>query len=230
MVKLILLDLDDTLLNTNMNRFLPHYFNALGEKLKGFLPPEEMIGLILKSTRYMMNNRREDITNKQAFDDVFYNGVPVARDKIDPVIDEFYEKDFSRLRKYVNKIPLSRLFVEYLFLKKMQVVIATNPLFPLRAIEHRLEWAGISDFPFTLVTSYENSHFSKPNPFYYKEIVDKCSTEPQYAVMIGDDEDNDILPAKETGIRTFRITNDGKYTYSEKGTLQQCFEWLKTIL
>ncbi|MBN2426327.1 MAG: HAD family hydrolase [Calditrichaceae bacterium] len=230
MVKLVLLDLDDTLLDTNMNRFLPHYFKALGEKLKDFLPPEEMIGLILKATRYMMNNRREDTTNKQAFDDIFYNELSVAPDIIDPVIEEFYEKDFPRLKIYVNKIPLTRLFVEYLFLKKMQVVIATNPLFPLRAIEHRLEWAGISDFPFKLITAYENSHFSKPNPFYYKEILDKCSAEPQYAVMIGDDEENDILPANETGIRTFRITNEDNYIYSEKGTLQQCFDWLKTIL
>jgi hypothetical protein len=41
--------------------------------------------------------------------------------------------------------------------------MAANPVFPETAIRQRMECAGISDFPFKPITSYERMHAAKPN-------------------------------------------------------------------
>lgn len=89
----------------------------------------------------------------------------------------------------------------------LAVVIATNPLFPGMAIEKRLEWAGIpvTDYPYALVTAYENMHAAKPQPAYYREILSVVGRPPERAMMVGDDWRNDIAPAAAVGLHTWWI-------------------------
>jgi len=89
----------------------------------------------------------------------------------------------------------------------LSVVVATNPLFPQRAIEHRLEWAGlpVSQYDFALVTTYENMHAAKPQPAYYREILATVGVRPEQALMVGDDWKNDIAPAAAAGLYTYWI-------------------------
>src|SRR5262245_18139199 len=63
--------------------------------------------------------------------------------------------------------------VEYAFAKGWRLVISTNPSQPRATIEHRLREASLppEKYPFALITSIENSHFSKSNPAYYAEIL-----------------------------------------------------------
>ena len=51
--------------------------------------------------------------------------------------------------------PLARPLLENLIRKGYQVAIATNPIFPERAIRERLRWLEIDDLPYALVTAYE---------------------------------------------------------------------------
>ena len=52
-------------------------------------------------------------------------------------------------------------------------MVATNPIFPRKAILHRLSWAGLApeQVPFALITDYERFHFAKPNPAFFAEIL-----------------------------------------------------------
>ena len=106
-------------------------------------------------------------------------------------------------------------------------------MFPRRAIEHRLDWAGVLDFPFKLVTSYENSHFCKPNPHYYEEILGRLDCRPDQAMMVGDDLANDIQPAAQVGLRTYWIVEPraqaGLAPYAgPHGSLADCLAWVKS--
>jgi FMN phosphatase YigB (HAD superfamily) len=85
------------------------------------------------------------------------------------------------------------------------VVIATNPIFPETAIRQRMEWAGISDFPFKLITSYEVMHSAKPNSSYYMEILEHIGRSPDECIMVGDDWGNDIVPATKVGLQVFWV-------------------------
>ena len=72
MIRTVLLDLDDTLLENDMGRFLPPYFAALRQRMASFVPPEDLVDLLLASSRVMMNNQDPAITNQQAFDADFF--------------------------------------------------------------------------------------------------------------------------------------------------------------
>lgn len=232
MIQKILLDLDDTLLGNNMERFLPLYFAALGERMADFVAPEDLVRKVLASSRVMMQNQDPTVTNQQAFDADFFPALGHPESEVRLAIASFYENDFSALKQYTQPRPEARRLVRFLFDQGYDVVIATNPLFPRHAIEHRLDWAGVSDFPFRLVTTYENSHFSKPNPRYYQEILEVVGCRPQEGIMVGDDFENDIAPAMEVGLHTYWIgdgTPEDKPPYSGlRGTLADCLSWAQS--
>jgi len=225
MLKNVLLDLDDTLLDTNIDNFLPHYFKALGEKLSEFLPPDIVINLVLQATRKMMTNIDPGLTNENVFAANFFPHIPFSEEKIKAKITDFYEMEFPKLKIHTSAISGVREIVIKLINVNNKIVIATNPLFPARAIEHRINWAGLGGLNFDLITTYENSHFCKPNPLYYKEVLKKLNAEPTESIMVGDDEINDIIPAKETGLLTFRIGN-GKTVADASGTLEDALEFI----
>jgi HAD superfamily hydrolase (TIGR01549 family) len=232
MIRTILLDLDDTLLGNKMERFLPLYFAALGERMAHFIAPEDLVRQVLTSSRVMMQNQDPTVTNQQAFDADFFPGLGHPESEVRPIISSFYEEDFPALKRYTQLRPQARPLVETLFDQEYDVVIATNPMFPRRAIEHRLDWAGVFDFPFRLITTYENSHFCKPNPRYYQEILDIVGCRPQEGMMVGDDFENDIAPAMQVGLHTYWITDgarDGVSTYlGLRGTLADCLDWVQS--
>jgi FMN phosphatase YigB (HAD superfamily) len=107
--------------------------------------------------------------------------------------------------------PAAVELVRTAFSKGLQVVIATNPMFPLPAVETRLAWAGVpsSDFPYDLITTYENMHAVKPHLAYYQEILDKVGSKAENVLMVGDDWRRDIEPASTLGLFTYWIQLPG---------------------
>ncbi len=73
-------------------------------------------------------------------------------------------------------------------------------------------------------TDYERMHASKPNPAYYLEIATLIGCAPADCVMIGNEVQNDILPAKRAGMKTFWVTGAGEFPTDVpadwRGTLQ----------
>jgi HAD superfamily hydrolase (TIGR01549 family) len=232
MIQAVLLDLDDTLLENNMERFLPPYFAALGRRMARFAPPDELVQMVMDATQAMIKNQDPNVTNQEAFNARFFCSLGHPEPEVRPVIHTFYEEDFPALKRYTNRVREARLLVDTLMDLGCDLVIATNPLFPRRAIEHRLNWAGVLDFPFKLITSYENSHFCKPDTRYYQEILEKLDCRPCEAIMIGDDYENDIQPAMQVGLHTYWITDatgDGALSYPGlRGTLADCLEWVQS--
>jgi len=91
-------------------------------------------------------------------------------------------------------------------------------------VEHRLEWAGVLDFPYALITTYENMHNCKPSPRYYLEIAEKIARKPEECIMVGNDAEADIAPAAKAGMRTFYLAcgdADNETVIADyRGTLQ----------
>jgi phosphoglycolate phosphatase-like HAD superfamily hydrolase len=176
----------------------------------------------------MLENKDPSLNLKDVFDQVFYPGIQSSYEELLAYTDQFYTTEFPKLRSLTNQIPDSRQIVEYALSNGLEVVIATNPLYPKSAVEQRLAWAelAVDQFDYTLITSYENSHFAKPNLEYYAEILAKLGRNPHDAVMIGNDISDDIDPARALGIATFHISADTDST-SLSGTLSQALDWLK---
>ncbi len=207
MIRAILFDLDGTLLDNDIQVFLGPYFRALTRKLSGLIPPEALTRQILASTQVMMRSANPDKTNQQVFMEDFFSKVGRAPEELVPLFAEFYEKDFPALKRYTRVRPEARPLVQDCFERGYDVVIATNPVFPLAAVQHRLDWAEVGDFPYALVTTYENMHFCKPHLGYYLEIAEKIGRAPSECIMVGNDPDIDMV-AGDAGMLTFYVDYD----------------------
>jgi FMN phosphatase YigB (HAD superfamily) len=228
----LLLDLDDTLLNTNLQAFIPAYFQALTKELAPHIAPEKMFRALISGTNLM--NQSEDFTRtlRDVFDADFYPQLGIAKGEIDAEIEKFYDETFPTLQGLTSPNPEAKPFVEWAFSKGFRIAIATDPLLPLKAAHHRLRWAGLDPHQFELVTAFEAFHFSKTHSAYYAEVLGRMGWQESPILMVGNDFERDILPAKKLGLAAYLVeTEPASPSGPEadmRGTLHDLRLWLES--
>jgi len=224
-IRAVLFDLDDTLLENNVDRFLKAYFGLLTPHMAHLVPPEQFISALIHATHAMLENTGPAITNRQAFIDDFFPRVGRTSEEMMPLFDDFYAVQFGKLRSLTRPNPSARSAIQAALDSGCDVVIATNPIFPETAIRQRMEWAGVSDFPFKLITSFEVMHAAKPDCRYYREILEHIGRSPGECIMVGDDWGNDIVPAMKAGLQVFWVNaatdSMNGFERSARGTLAE---------
>jgi FMN phosphatase YigB (HAD superfamily) len=201
-LKAVLFDLDGTLLDVDINIFMDHYVNALAAHVAHMVPPQRFVPCLMQGSQAMLANDGRD-TNQAVFDQVFFPCAGLSREELEPVFMDFYTNAYPKLRQYTRRKPEARLAVRAAFDRGWDVVIATNPLFPLVAVQQRMEWAGVAGFPYRLITHYKNSRAAKPNLLYFKQVLDVIGHPAEACLMVGD-EDLDMVAA-ELGLTTFLV-------------------------
>jgi len=201
-IRAILFDLDGTLLDNDMNVFLPHYFRMLGARVAHLIAPDEFMECLMRATEAMLANTGQ-ATNERVFAEAFYPLVGLAREDLEAIFFDFYANDFPALRQYTRRKPEAPEVVQQAFDLGCDVVVATNPLFPATAVQQRLQWAGVAGFPYRLVTAYENSRAAKPSLLYFEQILETLGIPASSALVVGD-EDMDMVAA-HLGCRTFLV-------------------------
>jgi len=231
----LLFDLDDTLLESNMAAFIPAYFQALSTALADRVDPEKMLAALMAGTRAMMANEDPALLLREVFDAQFFPRLGVDRSVIQPAIDRFYDVSFPALGSLTKKVPEAVHLVEWGLAQGHRVVIATNPLFPLKAVHHRLRWAGLppEKYPFAIVTSYESFHFTKERLAYYPEVLAQLGWPEDPVVMVGDDLEREVKPTQAVGLPMFWVRKDGDFSreFSKvpQGTLASFQGWLEQV-
>lgn len=206
MIKNILFDLDGTLLPMDQDKFANGYFSRLVKKLAplGYEPQKTVDGIWAGTAAMVKNDGKT--TNEEAFwikfKEIF--GEKVLDDK--PIFDDYYRNEFNEVQSDCSFNPAAAQTVKQLKERGYKLILATNPIFPAVATESRIKWAGLDKNDFELYTTYENSHYCKPNPAYYSEILKKLSLNPTECLMVGNDATEDFA-AKELGIDVFLITD-----------------------
>jgi HAD superfamily hydrolase (TIGR01549 family) len=198
----LLFDLDDTLLVNSVDRFLPSYIKAIGKHLAAYASPEKVIQSLLEGTRQMTENFDPTRPLRRCFDDHFFPALRADREAMQTDIDRFYRDVFPSLQSLTQPNPQGRPVIERALQAGWRVVIATNPLFPETAVFQRLGWAGlpVNEIPFTLVSTYEHFHFTKPHPEYFAEVLAQLGWPEGPVVVIGDDTVMDIAPCAQLGL------------------------------
>lgn len=206
-IKAVLFDLDGTLLPMDFDVFLKAYFGGIAAKLapRGY-KPKELIGAIWKGTDAMIKNDGT-LLNERVFWNSFKEIYGEEALKDVPYFDEFYKTDFKEVRKVCGYTPEAKNVVDFLKTKGIRTVLATSPVFPLVGIEERLNWAGLTTADFEYISTYENSHYTKPNTQYYLEIATKLGLLPEECVMVGNDVGDD-MPAAKIGMKVFLLTDN----------------------
>lgn len=204
--KTVLFDLDGTLLPMDLNVFVSLYFKNLAIALSPYgYEPQKFVDNMWASVAAMIKNDGNR-TNEQVFWDNFVklNSKNVLKDM--PVFDAFYKNDFIKAKAACGFSNQAAVVVRALRENGVRLVLATNPVFPAVATEQRIEWAGLEKTDFELVTTYENSCYSKPNPDYYAEILKKLDEKAENCLMVGNDVDEDMV-AENLGMKVFLLTD-----------------------
>lgn len=202
----VLFDLDGTLLPMDLDSFIHTYCGLLAQKAAPYgYEPKPLIDGVWKGMGAMIQNDGA-CPNSQRFWQAFCQEMGEEAAKLQPVFDEFYAKEFEGARRAVKENPLAAQAVKGLKEKGLTVILATNPVFPRVAVQKRLSWLGLAPEDFALVTSYENSNACKPNPQYYREILEKAGKSPGECLMVGNDAKED-LAAREAGLSVYLITD-----------------------
>ena len=202
----ILFDLDGTLLPMDQDLFLKAYFGGLVKKLvpHGY-DPKLLVDSIWAGTGAMVKNTGEH-TNEEVFWHSFagFFGENCRTDE--PIFQDFYEKEFQSVQDVCGFTPEASLLIGKLKAKGLRLVLATNPLFPAIATQSRCRWAGLDPADFELITTYENSRFCKPNPDYYRYILQTLNLNPEECLMVGNDVGEDMI-AEKLGMKVFLLTD-----------------------
>ncbi len=204
----ILLGLDDTLLNTNLEAFVPAYFQALAKDLALHIPPDLVFRALIAGTRLMNESDDFSRTLEEVFASGFYPQLNISRGELDVAIENFYDNVFPTLAGLTSQKPTAKPFVDWAFSRGYRIAIAADPLLPRKATYHRLRWAGFEPHQFELISSYEHFHFSKRHPAYYAEVLGRLGWPDGPILMVGNDMDRDIIPAQKLGLATYHIDEE----------------------
>ena len=202
----ILFDLDGTLLPMDQDLFAKTYFTSIAKYVapNGY-DTEEVIKGIWTGTKAMMKNTGEK-TNEAVFWDTFASlfGERVYGDM--PTFDRFYVEHFDEIAPVCGHDDRAAEVIRLCHERGRKTVLATNPIFPRIATEKRMRWAGLSPGDFVLYTTYETSHYCKPNPKYYTTILDALGVSPEECIMVGNDVGEDMI-ARQLGMQVFLLTD-----------------------
>lgn len=231
-MKTILFDLDGTLLPMNSEKFEKVYFMTLGKYFEETISKELLIKYIWASTKEMISDK-SNLDNKSVFENSFSKYV----NNLDFYMNRFtsyYESDFDKVKVSTSIEPLVSKIIKLLKDKGYNLVLATNPLFPLVAVKKRIEWAGLNFDDFIHVTHFEKSTSCKPNLSYYSEILTTLNEKAENCIMIGNDVEEDMVAGK-VGMKTFLITpniikrNDISKFWDYEGDYNSLYEWANEL-
>ena len=206
MITAIFFDLDGTLLPMDLDVFVRAYLGGLAKKAVSLgFDPENVLAQIRGANRAMIRNNG-DKTNHDVFWDAFSQLTGLDARIHESAFEEFYHKEYQSFRTVCGFDPRAAQTVRALKDRGLRVVLATNPLFPAIATHSRLRWAGLEPSDFELITTYEDSRHCKPNPAYYRDVLDTLGLKPEECVMVGNDVGEDMI-AEQLGMQVFLLTD-----------------------
>jgi FMN phosphatase YigB (HAD superfamily) len=201
----VLFDLDGTLLPLDMERFIKIYFAEMGRKFSDLIDGRQLMDHIWTATGAMVANL-EPRTNATVFMEKFGRLIQGDLAVYQERFDQFYDEGFLKVKEAVVENNHIKESAGILKRKGYQLVIATNPLFPRKAIEHRIRWAGFEPEDFSYITCYEHNHYCKPQLQFYEEVLREIGKGPGDCLMVGNDVQEDMIAAG-LGIETYLITD-----------------------
>ncbi len=203
-ISTVLFDLDGTLLNVDMYRFVPDYLKYLSASIDVDLDVEQFVQVMIDRTMQRLRSDDGSQTNQDFFLAMAQCDLQITPQQFLSGLQYFYRQHMEKLQPLVTTLPIVPQILQLCFAQGLTVVIATNPVFPRPLVDARLRWAGIDGFPYRLITSSENSCYCKPNPNYFKAILAEIDCSPAQCLMVGNDTEHD-LSAAEVGISTFLV-------------------------
>ena len=225
-IKHILFDLDGTLLPMDQDEFVKFYMPLLAKSYieAGVqVDPKEFIGAVWKGYEAMVKNDGSR-TNREAFWSYTEELMPISPEESEKLALRFYDGDFNQAARATSPSPFSDQIVKTARRRGLHTYLATNPVFPRCATMNRIRWAGLDASDFRVITTYEDCVYCKPNPEYFRMILEEFRLDPEECLMVGNDVEED-LSIRSLGVKTFLVTD----TMENKKNLPVSSEYAGTL-
>lgn len=202
----ICFDLDGTLLPMDLEEFSTAYFKSIAAFVGDHGLDPALFSKALKRGMGVMAGNAGNETNGDmfwhAFAEVYGEGAQAAH----ALADEYYAGDFTRIGSNVAPYPDLAQVLAGLAGKGYPLLLTTMPIFPRRAVEERLTWAGLDPAAFVRITDYDNSKAVKPRLSYFAENLAAMGLAGEDVLMVGNNTLED-LSFLELGADAYLITD-----------------------
>lgn len=208
-------DLDGTLLPMDIDEFMRAYFERIAGYMEAHGMDQAAFLSALKAGTKAMAANHDGRTNEAAFWSAFFPAFEQVtnaaltedeRQQVRALADAFYDEDFGHIGDGFEANPLAAHVIRVLSEKGYPLVLATMPMFPRRAVEHRLAWAGVDPDAFVRITSYENSTSVKPKQTYFAEVLASLGVAGSDVCMVGNNTMEDFA-FLDLGVEGFLVTD-----------------------
>lgn len=237
MIKAVLFDMDETLLDINLEAFLISYQAKLDQILSEIsgIPAYKLAIPMTKAYLALSDkNRQDDLTNAQLFNKVIYQETSIPLD--DPYIADalaYFETEVlpgcnNRLIHGRPK-PGARLCVEKAKDMGLKVGLATNPTFTKNCIGCRMKWGEIDTYNMDHITYMENSSRLKPSKRYFQETAEALGLSADECLMVGNDPKRDIC-LTDIGMKTAYVGRGEPSSAFWCGTMCDLSQQLEDII
>ena len=208
MIKAVLFDLDGTIVPMPPDMWTEEMVKvSAGVGIKHGYEPRFFVGVVKQGVDAFDLNKTDKV-GIEFFKEIFkQNGINI-HDKIYDSYEEAYNSAaFYNLKNKLHPLTADvKSGLEELKKRGLKIVLATNPIQSKSAMVQRLNWIGISEDYFDLITHYQNSTRTKATAEYYLEIINKLGIKPEEALMIGNDVCND-MSARSIGCSVNLVTD-----------------------
>lgn len=232
-IEAVWFDLDGTLIDVDMERFIPVYLRRLAERLRPHAEPQRTLHTLRTATMAMLGKTGGDGSLEALLRGLLESELQLPWQAYQDALADFCRDDLPELQPLVRPHPLARQLVESCVANGWQVVLATNPIFPREVVEARLAWGNLDDLPFRPVTSYENSRHCKPHPGFFHDLLALLELPAHACLMVGNDSSHD-LAAGQVGmptclLTTWRIDREPRYRADWEGSHPEFLGQLRAV-
>lgn len=194
MIKAVLFDLDQTLINF-MKMKSESCKSALDAMVKNGLKIDKKIGIKKLMDTYLRFGIESDI----AFTKFLEEQTGKADEKIlQAGIDAYLKTKPNFLKPY----PYVLEILEYLKSLNVKLGIVTDA--PKTKATHRMKAINIIHF-FDFIITFDDTGEKKPSNRPFKLAMEKLNLHPEEILFVGDSMTRDIRPAKKLGMKVLRI-------------------------
>lgn len=217
----VLFDLDGTLLDVDGEAFLDAYVEALA----GFwgAPEQATFQQLVMAAAVPIFTPHPRQTNGGVFRRHLARYLGLTEEAVMQRMRDFDNVGVRGIDIPHRPVPGARGCVQACLELGLRVAVATTPIYTPEVISLRLEWAGLADLPWHLVTHSEIMHACKPHPAYYVEAARLLDAPAAACVMVGDDASQDG-PALAAGMSLLMRQGEGGDGWSD---LTQVTGWVR---